>query len=63
MVARLGIAAKFQFAVHPHMLRHEWGFKLANKGVNTRSLQHYLGHKSIQDPATIRCSARCDAMA
>jgi len=48
MVARLGVAAKFRFPVHPHMLRHACGFKLANKGVDTRALQHYLGHKSIQ---------------
>ena len=48
MVARLGLAAKFKFPVHPHMLRHACGFKLANKGVDTRALQHYLGHKSIQ---------------
>jgi type 1 fimbriae regulatory protein FimB/type 1 fimbriae regulatory protein FimE len=30
------------------MLRHACGFKLANQGVETRSLQHYLGHKNIQ---------------
>src|SRR5271170_1745081 len=48
MVARLGVAARFKFPVHPHMLRHACGFKLANKGVDTRALQHYLGHKSIQ---------------
>jgi type 1 fimbriae regulatory protein FimB/type 1 fimbriae regulatory protein FimE len=47
-VARLGIAAKFDFPVHPHMLRHACGFHLANKGVDTRSLQAYLGHKNIQ---------------
>ena len=47
MVARLGVAAKFQFAVHPHMLRHACGYKLANQGVDTRSLQHYLGHRNI----------------
>jgi hypothetical protein len=33
MVARLGVAAKFQVAVHPHMLRHACGYKLANQGV------------------------------
>jgi len=38
-------------AVHPHMLRHACGFKLANDGVDTRALQHYLGHKSIQRTA------------
>jgi integrase len=48
MVARLGVAAKFDFLVHPHMLRHACGYKLANDGVDTRSLQAYLGHKNIQ---------------
>ncbi len=48
MVARLGAAAGFDFPVHPHMLRHACGFKLANDGVDTRSLQAYLGHKNIQ---------------
>ena len=40
--------------VHPHMLRHACGFKLANDGVDTRSLQAYLGHRSIQH--TVRYS-------
>ena len=48
LVARLGVAAKFDFPVHPHMLRHACGYQLANKGVDTRSLQAYLGHKNIQ---------------
>jgi site-specific recombinase XerD len=48
MVARLGIAACFGFPIHPHMLRHACGYKLANDGVDTRSLQAYLGHKNIQ---------------
>jgi len=48
LVARLGKAAKMPFAVHPHMLRHACGFKLANDGHDTRALQHYLGHKNIQ---------------
>ena len=30
------------------MLRHSCGFKLANDGVDTRSLQAYLGHRNIQ---------------
>jgi type 1 fimbriae regulatory protein FimB/type 1 fimbriae regulatory protein FimE len=33
--------------VHPHMLRHSCGYALANKGMDTRSLQHYLGHRCI----------------
>ena len=34
--------------IHPHMLRHATGYALANKAVDTRSLQAYLGHKNIQ---------------
>jgi site-specific recombinase XerD len=30
------------------MLRHACGFYLANKGHDTRAIQHYLGHKNIQ---------------
>jgi type 1 fimbriae regulatory protein FimB/type 1 fimbriae regulatory protein FimE len=48
MTERLGKTAKMPFNVHPHMLRHATGFKLANQGVDTRSLQQYLGHKNIQ---------------
>jgi type 1 fimbriae regulatory protein FimE len=47
MVALAGVAAKFPFPVHPHMLRHATGYKLANDGQDTRALQHYLGHKNI----------------
>ena len=46
-LARLGVAAKFPFSVHPHMLRHGCGYKLANDGRDTRALQAYLGHKNI----------------
>ena len=48
LVARLGVAAGFEFPVHPHMLRHACGFQLANRGTDTRTLQAYLGHKNIQ---------------
>ena len=47
LLSRLAVAAKFQFPVHPHMLRHACGYKLANDGRDTRALQHYLGHKNI----------------
>jgi site-specific recombinase XerD len=47
-VQRLGVAAGFEFTVHPHMFRHACGYKLANDGHDTRSLQAYLGHKNIQ---------------
>ena len=48
LVQRVGEAAKMPFPIHPHMLRHACGFKLANDGHDTRALQHYLGHKNIQ---------------
>ena len=47
LLSRLAIAARFAFSVHPHMLRHATGYKLANDGQDTRALQHYLGHKNI----------------
>ena len=48
MLARTSKEAKFPFLVHPHMLHHACGFKLANDGQDTRALRHYLGHKNIQ---------------
>jgi site-specific recombinase XerD len=48
LVKRLGVAVGMPFPVHPHMLRHGAGYALANAGHDTRSLQHYLGHKNIQ---------------
>jgi len=47
-LARIGEASSLAFPVHPHMLRHATGFKLANQGVDTRTLQAYLGHRNIQ---------------
>jgi site-specific recombinase XerD len=55
MVARAGVAAKFSFLVHSHMLRHACGFKLANDGHDTRAIQAYLGHRSIM--STVRYTA------
>jgi type 1 fimbriae regulatory protein FimB/type 1 fimbriae regulatory protein FimE len=52
LVERAGVAAKMAFKVHPHMLRHAAGFVLANRGTDTRTLQGYLGHRSIQ--STVR---------
>ena len=49
MVVRAGKAAKFTFGVHPHMLRHACGYKLANDGHDTRAIQLYMGHKNIQN--------------
>lgn len=48
MLARAGKEAGIGIPVHPHMLRHAAGYKLANDGHDTRAIQHYLGHKNIQ---------------
>jgi site-specific recombinase XerD len=50
LIARLGKTAEMPFAVHPHMLRHACGFKLANDGHDTRSLQ------SRSKPRIQRCT-------
>jgi hypothetical protein len=47
MVRRTRELAKLPFPIHPHMLRHGCGFKLANDGVDTRTLQDFLGHRNI----------------
>ncbi len=47
MVARAGESAGIGFPIHPHMLRHATGFYLANNGVDTRTIQAYLGHRNI----------------
>lgn len=48
IVTRAGSEAGLEFPVHPHMLRHATGYKLANDGHDTRAIQQYLGHKNIQ---------------
>lgn len=48
IVQRAGREAGFQFDVHPHMLRHARGFKLANEGQDTRAIQAFLGHRRIE---------------
>ncbi|MEI8396685.1 MAG: tyrosine-type recombinase/integrase [Rhodospirillaceae bacterium] len=48
IVARAGDAAELGMPIHPHMLRHSTGYKLANDGQDTRAIQLYLGHRNIQ---------------
>jgi site-specific recombinase XerD len=47
MIERAGEAAGLPFSVHVHMLRHSTGYALAGRGMDTRRLQHFLGHASI----------------
>lgn len=48
IIARAGELGRVGFPVHPHMLKHGCGFKLANDGHDTWAIQHYMGHKNIQ---------------
>jgi integrase len=48
LLTRIGQAAGLPFPVHPHMLRHACGFKLANDRHDTRAIQEWLGHRNIQ---------------
>lgn len=47
LIERLGVAAKLPFPIHAHMLRHAAGYALAGRGVDTRTLQAFMGHRSI----------------
>lgn len=48
MLQRLGERQGFPFPLHAHMLRHACGYKLANQGTDTRTIQGYLGHRNIR---------------
>ena len=48
MVERISARAKLGFQAYVHMLRHACGYKLANEGTDTRTIQAYLGHKDIR---------------
>jgi type 1 fimbriae regulatory protein FimB/type 1 fimbriae regulatory protein FimE len=52
IVRRAGEKAGFEFVAHPHQLRHGCGYKLANEGKDTRSIQAYLGHSNIRHTVT-----------
>ncbi len=49
IVHQAGLWVGFDFPVHAHLLRHACGYYLANKGVDTRTIQDYLGHANIQN--------------
>jgi type 1 fimbriae regulatory protein FimB/type 1 fimbriae regulatory protein FimE len=56
MLARLADDAGMSvLKVHPHALRHATGYTLANKGLDTRTLQAYMGHAQITN--TVRYTA------
>jgi type 1 fimbriae regulatory protein FimB/type 1 fimbriae regulatory protein FimE len=45
LIERLGRV--LPFPIHAHMLRHAAGYALAARGVDTRTLQAFMGHRSI----------------
>jgi type 1 fimbriae regulatory protein FimB/type 1 fimbriae regulatory protein FimE len=49
LIERLGVAAKLPFPIHAHMLRHAAGYALAARGTDTRTLQAFMGHRSISN--------------
>ena len=48
LIKRIGARTGFGFPVHAHMLRRGCGYALANAGHDTRAIQDWLGHRSIQ---------------
>lgn len=45
LVREAGKRAALPFHIHPHMFRHGCGYALANKGIESRIIQDYLGHR------------------
>ncbi len=44
---KYGARAKLPVAVYPHMMRHVFGFALADQAEDIRLIQGYLGHRNI----------------
>ena len=55
IISACGEKAGISVCSHPHMLRHACGFALADRGVDTRLIQDYLGHRNIRH--TVRYTA------
>jgi type 1 fimbriae regulatory protein FimB/type 1 fimbriae regulatory protein FimE len=48
MLSRAAERIAFPIAVHPRMLRHACGYKIANDGHDARAVQDRHGHRNIQ---------------
>lgn len=55
IIRSLGKLAGVSVSSHPHMLRHACGYALADRGIDTRLIQDYLGHRNIRH--TVRYTA------
>jgi type 1 fimbriae regulatory protein FimB/type 1 fimbriae regulatory protein FimE len=51
IVREAGKLAKLDVEAHPHMLRHAAGYYLINNNTDVRTVQAFLGHKSINTTA------------
>jgi type 1 fimbriae regulatory protein FimB/type 1 fimbriae regulatory protein FimE len=47
-LAAIAEIAKLEIRFHHHMMRHSCGYALADRGNDTRLIQEYLGHRSIE---------------
>lgn len=48
IIKKCGKKSGITHHIHPHKFRHGCGFALAEKGIDTRLIQDYLGHRNIQ---------------
>lgn len=55
IIRQSGEDAGLAVNTYPHMLRHACGYALADRGVDTRLIQDYLGHRNIRH--TVRYTA------
>jgi site-specific recombinase XerD len=46
LIERLAVAAELPFPIHAHMLPR-CRYALAGRGIDTRTLQAFMGHRSI----------------
>ena len=57
LLSRAAESIEFPLKIHPHMLRHACGYKMANDGQPTQVIQQWLGHRQIQH--TLRYARLC----
>ncbi|CAI1183374.1 Tyrosine recombinase XerC [Serratia fonticola] len=56
LISGFGVQANIPVVSHPHMLRHACGFALADRGIDTRLIQDYLGHRNIRHTVSYTAS-------